>query len=228
MARIARAVVPAIPYHVTHFGNHTANIFYSDEDRLHYRRQLQAACMRFGLELWAYCWLSNHVHMIVVPQTRESLGRAIGLAHRRQSMWINRQMGWRGHLWANRFHSCPLDGPHLWRAVKYVETNPVRSGLVARAEDWPWSSARAHILGEADALLSPSRPFPGEVKDWRAWLSEALSEAEIAALRSHTRTGRPLGSPAFVERLEGLLGRVLRPQKAGRKRKVLNPEDKSA
>jgi len=67
-----------------------------------------------------------------------------------------------------------------------------------------------------------------DVKSWRAWLSEALSEAEIAALRSHTRTGRPLGSPAFVERLEGLLGRVLRPQKAGRKRKVLNPEDKSA
>lgn len=228
MARMARAVVPAIPYHISHRGNHTVHIFYTDEDRLYYRQQLQAACTRYGLEIWAYCWLNNHVHLIAVPQSRESLGRAIGLAHRRQSIWINRQMGWTGHLWANRFYSCALDGPHLWQAVKFVESNPVRVGLVQHAEDWPWSSARAHILGQADPLLSPSRLFPGEVKDWRAWLSEGLSESEIAAIQSHTRTGRPLGSPDFVERLEGLLGRVLRRRKAGRKRKALDVDGKSA
>jgi putative transposase len=123
-------------------------------------------------------------------------------------------------LWANRFYSCPLDDPHLWKAAKYVELNPVRAGLVAQAEDWPWSSARRHALGEPDELLSVQRPFPGAIEDWAGWLREGLSDEEVEMLRRHTRTGRPLGEIGFIERLEEFLGRLLRPGKRGRKPKA--------
>jgi len=216
---MARVVVPGIPYHVTHRGNHRMEVFSSDVDRGHYQEELREAAGRHGMEIWAYCWMSNHVHLVAVPQAADSLARAIGRAHGRYSRWFNVQRKWTGHLWANRFFSCPLDGLHLWTAVRYVELNPVRAGLVMRAEDYPWSSARAHAWEEEDPLLSPSQPFPGAVKDWVDWLAAGLREDEINDLRIHTRTGRPLGSPGFLDHLEGVLNRILRPQKAGRKRK---------
>ncbi|MBM3333170.1 transposase [Candidatus Sumerlaeota bacterium] len=220
MARLARAVIAGIAYHVTHRGNHRGDVFFSDDDRERYGWEISQAAARYGLEVWAYCWMRNHVHLIVVPTAQNSLARAIGRAHGRYSRWINIQRGWTGHLWANRFYSCALDGPHLWKAVKYVELNPVRAGLAERAEDWPWSSARAHVLGEPDAILSPKRPFPGEIEDWAGWLHEGLSDGEIEALRRHTQTGRPLGDIGFIERLESFLGRLLRPGKRGRKSKA--------
>ncbi len=112
-----------------------------------------------------------------------------------------------------------------------VELNPVRAGLVMRAEDWHWSSARAHVWGrvereeEKDPLLSPTQPFPGPVNDWWGWLVDGLREKELYnELRVHTRTGRPLGSPGFPEHLEGLLNRVLHRQKVGRKPRMARNE----
>jgi putative transposase len=118
--------------------------------------------------------MSNHVHLLVTGHRKDSLSKAIGIAHQRYSSLLNQRFGWTGHLWANRFHSCALDGEHLWAAVKYIELNPVRASMVARAVDYPWSSARAHALGERDVLLSSSSPFPGAVADWQAWLEGSL------------------------------------------------------
>lgn len=220
MARMARAVVPGIPYHVTHRGNRREDVFFCDDDRRCYQEELLKAAERWGLDIWAYCWMSNHVHMIVVPHKKDSLSRAIGRAHGEYSRWMNKRKGWTGHLWANRFYSCSLEGSYLWMAARYVELNAVRAGLAATAEQWPWSSARAHALREPNALLSETRPFPGDVPDWSAWLRQGLRESEIQRLRLHTRTGRPLGSDSFITRQEAYLGRSLRAQKVGRKRKI--------
>ena len=107
--------------------------------------------------------------------------------------------------------------------ARYVELNPVRAGLAARAEDWPWSSARAHLAGRDDGLVQV-QPLLGQVGDqvgdWAAFLDLGLSEAEHAAIRAGERTGRPLGSDAFVAGLEQRLGRVLARQKPGRKPKL--------
>ncbi len=104
-----------------------------------------------------------------------------------------------------------------------MELNPVRGGLVERAADWPRSSARAHAGGGGGLLLALARPFPGGVEeweDWSGWLVDGLGDEEVYAdLRRHTRTGRPPGEVGFVERLESLLGRVLRPGKRGPKPK---------
>jgi len=215
MARLPRIAVPGCAYHVTHRGNRREAVFFRDEDRSAYRDLLREYAARYELEIWAYCWMTNHVHLVVVGHRPDSLARAIGNAHRRYSRYINRRQGWSGHLWSNRFYSTPLDTPSLWRAVRYVELNPVRAGLVAEATDYPWSSARAHVRAEVDPLLSPHRPFPGAIGDWRTWLRCGLEAPHLETLRANTSSGRPTGSPEFVLRLEQQLGRRLRPRPRG-------------
>jgi len=163
--------------------------------------------------------MPNHVHLIVVPRTEQSLRRAIGEAHRRYTRRINFREKWRGCLWQGRFGAFVMDEPYLLAAARYVERNPVRAALAADAADWPCSSAGAHLSGRDDRLVQVA-PLLAMVGDWRGLLDSALPEAELRDLRQHARTGRPLGSPAFLERLEGMLGRILRPQKGGRPRKL--------
>jgi putative transposase len=132
----------------------------------------------------------------------------------------NRRQQWWGHLWANRFYSTPLDEAHCWNALKYVERNPVRAGLVARAWDYPWSSARVHVLGTPDPLLTAcplDDILPGA--PWGAWLTDEDDELALKQLRANTYTGWPTGSSEFVARLEAQLGRRLMRQPAGRKPK---------
>ena len=107
-----------------------------------------------------------------------------------------------------------MDEPHLMAAARYVELNPVRARLAARADDWPWSSARAHLEGRDDGLVTVA-PLLERETDWRAFLSQGLSEDEHQALRAGERTGRPLGSDAFVAALERDLGRPLARRKPG-------------
>jgi putative transposase len=127
------------------------------------------------------------------------MAKVINRTHSRYARIVNKRHDWTGHLFANRYYSTALDELQLWQAVKYIELNPVRAGLVARAEEFPWSSARAHALNHPDALLSPRRPFPGGMRDWRGWLAEGLSVPALERLRDNTRTGRPTGEQAFVD-----------------------------
>jgi putative transposase len=116
-----------------------------------------------------------------------------------------------------------MDEDHLLARARYVELNPVRAGLVAKAQDWRWSSARAHLEGQDDGLATV-RPLRERVPDWPALLASGLSEDEHSALRRGERTGRPLGAPAFVQDLERRLGRPLAPRAPGRKPKLRGPE----
>ena len=219
MARFARVVLTDLPYHVTHRGNRRDDVFFAPEDRDQYRQWLREYADRYGLEIWAYCLMTNHVHFIATPRRPDSLAQTIGRAHMRHARRVNRNQGWSGHLWANRFYSTALDEEHLWTAVKCVELNPVRARLVERGEHYPWSSAKAHVDGVPDPLLSTKRPFPDfeRVGDWDGWLASGLDEAEEKLLRANTYTGRPTGGENFVAKLEHLLGRLLRPEKRGRK-----------
>jgi putative transposase len=157
MARLARAVVAGYPHHITQRGNRRLPTFFSDEDYEAYLALMAAHGAACGVEVWAWCLMPNHVHLVAVPKTAEALARAVGEAHRRYTRGINFREGWRGHLWQERFFSCVLDGPHALAAARYVERNPVRAGLVKRAWDWPWSSAAGHgACGRADAQGRPS------------------------------------------------------------------------
>jgi putative transposase len=167
--------------------------------------------------------MTNHVHWIVVPKDEKSLARCFGGAHTRFTLAVNARRAETGHLWQNRYFSCPLDETHLWAAVRYVERNPVRAKLVRSAEQYKWSSARGHCGMDTDPLLAGGFPPAGVVSNWQEWLQDE-DERLSAAVRRRTQTGRPCGSCTFVERLEGMVNRVLQLQKVGRKKKKKAPD----
>ena len=158
--------------------------------------------------------MPNHVHLIVVPETKQSLSRFLGRAHREYALEVNRRNGWQGHLWQERFHSFVMDEHHLLAAVRYVELNPVRARLCASAWDWPWSSAAAHLSGRGDGLVAVE-PMLERVGNWKDYLSVPSTGATDQDLRNHSRSGRPAGDAAFIGVLEALTGRRLKRLRPG-------------
>lgn len=216
MARMARLVVPLYPHHVVQRGNRRQPVFFHEADYAHYLDLLVEACRGSGAEVWAYCLMPNHVHLVMVPQGEDGLRATLAEAHRRYTRRVNLREGWRGHLWQERFHSFVMDERHLLAAVRYVELNPVRAGLCRQAAEWRWSSARAHLAGKDDKVVKVA-PMLERIGDWAAFLGAAHDGAEQALLQRHARTGRPLGDDGFMAQLERLTGRQLRPDKRGRK-----------
>ena len=220
MARMARVVVPGLPHHVTQRGVRSMRVFFSDGDREEYLSLLAAAGERFGLTFWAWCLMSNHVHFVSVPREEESLARTFGEAHRRYTRLVNFRQKVRGHLFQERFHSCPVqrDG-HLLAAARYVEMNPVKAGLVQRAEDWPWSSAGFNAGRRRSDPLAGPNPLREMVGSWRRFLRTEEEEVAEERIERHLRTGRPLGGTRWVRQLERTLERPLAPRRPGRPRK---------
>jgi len=165
-------VVPGLPHHITQRGNRRQQTFFCQEDYAAYLELLADWGGERGVEVWAYCLMPNHVHLIAVPGSEDGLGRAIGEAHRRYTRRINIREKWRGYLWQGRFACFVMDEPYLLAAARYVELNPVRAGLVADAAEWPWSSARAHLSGRDDRLvrvapmLAMVAGFRGHITDY--------------------------------------------------------------
>ncbi|MCL5281152.1 MAG: transposase, partial [Planctomycetes bacterium] len=187
MARLARVVVAGVAHHVTQRGNRRQPTFFQEDDYRAYLQLLGEWCGRCGVEVWAYCLMPNHVHLIVVPESEDGLRRALGEAHRRYTRRINFREGWRGHLWQGRFASFALDEAYLRRAARYVELNPVRAKLCRVPWRWPWSSAAAHVAGQDDGVVRVA-PLLERVKDWRAYLREPREAAEEELWRRHERT----------------------------------------
>jgi len=216
MVRIARVVAPGVPHHITQRGNRRLQTFFCDADYMNYLKLMAYWCSHWKVEIWAYCLMPNHVHLIAVPPSKEALAGAIGEAHRRYTLDVNTREGWRGHLWQGRFSSFPMDDAHLYYAARYVELNPVRAGLVKEASQYRWSSAAAHMDNRDDILLR-SKPLLKKFGDWREYLTTGISSEEIEAFERHERTGRPLGNEKFLSGLEELLGMDLRLRKPGPK-----------
>jgi len=209
-------VAAQVPHHVVQRGNRRQPVFFSSADYKAYLRLMATWCGQERVEVWAYCLMPNHVHLVAVPGNEQGLARAIGEAHRRYTVRVNQRENWRGYLWQGRFSSYPLDEHYLLAAVRYVELNPVRAGLAERAWRYPWSSAAAHVRGKDDILVKV-KPMLERVADWREYLNTELDSTDREILRRHMRTGRPLGSRDFVESLEAKVGRLLAPRKRGRK-----------
>jgi putative transposase len=147
MTRIARVVVPDVAHHVTQRGNRGERIFFADDDYALYRDWLAESCRRFAVEVWAYCQMPNHVHLILAPSDADGLALALSRAHRLYSGFVNARARRTGHLFQGRFGSVAMDEQHLINAVRYVALNPVRARLVAEAREWPHSSVRTHLAG---------------------------------------------------------------------------------
>jgi putative transposase len=218
MARIARIIVPDTPHHITQRGNRRQQTFFGEADYREYIALMAQWCRKYQVEIWAWCLMPNHVHLIAVPKSEDGLARAIGEAHRRYTRMINERQGWKGHLWQERFASYPMDENHLLAAARYIEMNPVAAGLVESPGDYPWSSAQAHLSGERDGLTT-IKPLLSRVPEWSDFLTLSTEE-ELNIIKKHEKTGRPLGKDTFITTLEKRLRRVLLPQKRGPKPKT--------
>ncbi len=219
MPRMPRLVVPGLPHHVTQRGARRQRTFFDSGDYAGYLDLLLHAKQSASVDIWAYCLMPNHVHFVAVPSREDGLRKLFAELHRRYTARINERHGWRGHLWQERFFSCVMDERHLLAAVRYVERNPVRAHLCARADEWAWSSATAHLNGIDDPIIDDI-PMRELIDDWATYLRGQESDKMIGALRAHSRTGRPLGDEAFVRKLEVATGRRLRKRAAGRPRRT--------
>jgi putative transposase len=220
MPRIARIVAPGHPHHVTQRGNNGAVTFFDDEDRQTYLKLLHKYSRRHSLQLWAYCLMDNHVHLLAVPDKEDSLSRGVGLTNQVYTQYLNQKLKQGGRIWQNRFFSCIVeDDAYLWTVARYIENNPVKAGLANRAENYRWSSAKTHINDTKDDLLTePSWLSLNNRKAYARFISQEDEQTENL-LRKATRTGRPFGSDLFIEKMELQLNQVLRLSKPGRPRK---------
>jgi putative transposase len=226
MARRPRVVLAGVPHHVTQRGNNRQTVFHDREDFGRYLELLAGYQAASGVRILAYCLMTNHVHLVAVPDGANGLARLLQRVHSEYALAANLRSGRNGHLWQNRFYSCPMDGTHLIRAMHYVESNPVRAGIVDAAWSWPWSSARAHVLEHVqDPVVAADwkDDWGGrwDFVEWREMLAAgAEGECDWQAVRVATQTGAPLGSERFVGELERRVGRRLRVRKRGRPQKV--------
>ena len=217
MARIARIVVPGLPHHVTQRGNRREPIFLQKGDYALYRDLLAERCAANGVACWAYCLMPNHVHLILTPTTEGGLSRAVGEAHRRYTAFFNARARVTGHLFQGRFSSAAMDEAHLLAALRYLALNPVRAGLVARAQDWRPCSVGAHLSSRNDVLVDVA-PVLSRVANFRDLLAADDGEASLSEVfEAAGMIGRPLGDEAFLAGVEKKLGFSVRPGRRGRK-----------
>ena len=220
MARLARSTIIGYPHQVTQRGNYEQTVFEEDADFRRYLSWLRECSDRYSIEIWAYCLMRNHVHFVCIPKTDGALAHAFNTLHMKYAQYFHGKKGVTGHLWRGRFLSCMLDDQSVFEEVRFIENNPVRARLVERAEDYPWSSARHHVLGESDPVIMNGSFLNGEIKDWRAYLEER-GDAPILTRTWHSlKTGRPAGDEGFVHALEKILGRRLIALPRGRPRKA--------
>lgn len=172
------------------------------------------ACRANGVEVWSYCLMPNHVHLIMVPSERDGLSRAVGETHRRFSAYINARLRVTGHLFQGRFGCVAMDEDHLLAAIRYVAMNPVKAKLVEEATAWRWSSARALAAGQDDVLVT-STPVLERTGDFDVFLGCDEDQSLLASLERGASIGRPLMDEARLEVLERELGLLLKPRRRG-------------
>jgi putative transposase len=216
LARLARVVIPDVPYHVTQRGNRRQQTFFEDGDFALYRELLSDAARKAGTQIWSYCLMPNHVHLIVVPGDEDGLRRTFADAHRRYTGFINARHRWSGHLWQGRYGAVAMDEVHLIHAARYVALNPVRARLCDRADEWPWSSARAHLAAKDDPLVTVV-PLLERIGDFATFLGAEEDQQATRALRVAETTGRPVGGAEWIEQMEQRTGRSLARRKPGPK-----------
>ncbi|HWZ34080.1 MAG TPA: transposase [Bryobacteraceae bacterium] len=213
MPRNARCVYPDLPYHVTQRGTNRQTVFQSAGDRRAYLGLVRQNLEDAGVRVLAYCLMTNHVHWVVVPDREDSLATLFRRVHGRYAQAWNARRQRSGHVWQNRFFSCPLEEGRLWIALRYVEQNPVRALLARIPEDYEWSSARMHLTGQRDRSGVLDVDFwrrSGGMETWREMHASAEDPVTTQLLRRCTYAGRPFGAEEFLGRIESKFGRKWR------------------
>jgi putative transposase len=215
-------VFPNVPHHVTQRGNHREQVFFANGDPEAYLALLHAYACRQHMDVVAYCLMPNHVHLVVVPSDTKGMHSALRAVHSQYAQRVNRMRSLTGHLWQGRYFSSPLDENYFLNAVRYVECNPVRAGLVARAENYAWSSAAAHCGIRHDPIIAKQSRWPAlrGIADWSRWLCEGIPSVTQETLRLHGIRNLPCGASEFIAALGEAAGKDLTYRKRGGQAKM--------
>ncbi len=227
MPRAARIVVPGYPHHVIQRGNKRRQTFFTDADYAFYLECLRMVIDAGELQMWAYCLMPNHVHLVMVPARSGDIASAMRKVHIRYSRCLNEREGAPGHLWQGRFRSYVMDEHHLHAAVRYIELNPVRAGLVDQPGQWRWSSARAHLSGQPDGIVD-TQAMLSRVSSWGDYLKVETKPELTARLRAAEFAGKPLGDAKFIRCISreiGVPAKRLTSSRRGRKKGGRIPEE---
>lgn len=220
MPRIARAVAVGFPHHVIQRGNNREKVFFDKEDKEKYLSLLKKYSAKWNTPVLAYCLMSNHIHLLTKPKKEKSLYKMMQAVTLCYTQYINGKYQRSGRLWESRYHSCIVDkDKYLWAVARYIEQNPVRAKMVKRAEDYTYSSAKAHIEGLENKILGEELLEEKQRKDYRELIRADIAGKEINIIRYHTRTGRPLGGEEFIRKMEKRLKMRFILKSPGRPRK---------
>ena len=219
MPRKLRFAPPGYNLHITQRGNYRQRTFFEDRDYLYFLNIVANHAAALSVDVLAYCLMPNHFHLILQGHQEHSISRFMQILNGRYAQYIHGRLVRQGRFWQTRFYSCVLSNPHLVAALRYVELNPVRANIVDHAASYAWSSARIHA-GQAPAPAWMNTSTFNELftpPEWQTWLAEGQPDSENAAIRRATNLEIPIGTPAFIERLEATYNRRLQPQTAGRR-----------
>lgn len=210
MARRPRHVIPGQALHLIQRGNNRQAIFFADLDYRFYHEALEEAAHRYGCAVHAYVFMTNHVHLLLTPSTGEGPSRVMQSVGRRYVRYVNTVYQRTGTLWEGRFKSAIVDSErYLLTCSRYIESNPVRAGMVNAPQDYPWSSHRHNAQGQHDSLLEPHSVYqrlgPDNVNRQNAYrrlFEGALGPDALEQIRSATEAGAVIGNDRFREQIE--------------------------
>lgn len=230
MARLPRYVIPGQPQHIIQRGNNRQAIFAADADYQFFRDALVDAAAAHGLTIHAYVWMTNHVHLLATPAFEDSIGKTLQSIGRRYVQYFNHTYQRSGTLWEGRYRATVVDSErYLLTLMRYIELNPVRAGMVAVPQDYPWSSYRRNAMGRGGpngGWLVPHEQYTrlglddaSRRKAYRGLFAAAIDQADLTAIRDCTHKGWALGGDRFREEIEALGQRRAGSKGVGRPRK---------
>lgn len=218
MPRTARQIAVGHPHHVTQRGNNKQVTFLSPYDYKFYLDLLERYRNTIPISILAYCLMPNHIHFIAIPHEANALGRLCHIVHTLYSQYCNRKQRNTGHFWQGRYFSCVLDEKHLFAAIRYVEKNPVRANLVSETWQWKWSSFASHAFEEHGSVKLDNDMIQIDSADWDSYINGDENNDFIKSIRQCSSLGKPLGDPAFVQKLESRLNCRFKLTRRGRPR----------
>ena len=227
MPRQPRYFIPGFPQHVIARGVDRQAVFFSADDYGLYLSVLRGAARAHGCHIHAYVLMSNHVHLLMTPQTERAIPLVFQAIGRGYVQAINRQYERTGTLWEGRYKASIVDSAqYLLTCYRYIELNPVRAGLVASPDRYPFSSYGSNALGKNDPLVTAHQGYlalaarpRARQKAYRQLFEEAIGKRELRAIRDCANASQVLGNSRFKDQLEAMLGRSVRPGRSGRPRK---------
>jgi putative transposase len=229
MARQPRRIADGLVYHALNRGNNRARVFFDETDFQQFLHALAQTKERYPFRLYAYCLMDNHFHLVLQPAAGQSISRILQSLTVAHTWHYHKASASSGHVWQGRFKSPVVSADeHLLTVMRYVESNPLRAGMVRDLALYRWSSYRVHGLGQQLPLVDevPLWSSLGKTEEarqryWRGWLHTPLTERELSAVRRSVTNGRPYGPATWVEQTAARLGLNLAPRRRGRPRKTV-------